>query len=86
MMLDSPTFEDATGFFAGRNLETTFEALNAGLERIRSKVGETRYGQLVELSRRMRRHFEADPEDKTEDSIEGRRLIGEMERILARKK
>jgi hypothetical protein len=30
----------------------------------------------------MRVHFEADPEDKTDDSLAGRQLIHEMEDLL----
>lgn len=37
---------------------------------------------LVALSDKMREHFEADPEDETEDGIKGRGCIIEMEDIL----
>ncbi len=49
---------------------------------VRKKLGEDRYAMLVSLSDRMRAHFEADPEDKTEDGLAGRALIHEMEDIL----
>ena len=82
MMLKSPKFEDDSGSFPGQNIETEFFALNEGLKAIRKKVGEDRYNALVALSDRMRAHFEADPEDKTEDGIAGRQLIVEMEDLL----
>jgi len=82
MMLESPTFIDRSGYFPGRNVETTFFELNEGLKVIRKKVGEERYEALLALSDRMRAHFEADPEDKTDDAIAGRELIHEMEDIL----
>lgn len=37
---------------------------------------------LVALPDKMRAHFEADPEDRTEDGIKGRDCIIEMEDIL----
>jgi hypothetical protein len=34
------------------------------------------------MADRMKSHFEADPEDKTEDSMAGRQLIYDMEDVL----
>jgi hypothetical protein len=82
MMLDSPTFIDRTGYLPGRNLENTFSELNEGLRLIRGKLGEERYLKLMEMSDRMRAHFEADPENETDDTIKGRALIEEMEILL----
>jgi len=82
MMLSSPTFKDKTGYFPDRDIDTTFFALNEGLKTIRKKVGEENYQAHVALSGRMRSHFEADPEDKTEDGIKGRDCIIEMEDLL----
>ncbi|MCJ2178994.1 hypothetical protein [Novosphingobium album (ex Hu et al. 2023)] len=82
MVLKSPKFEDDSGYFPGQNIDTEFFALNEGLKAIRKKVGEENYQKLVELSDRMRAHFEADPEDKTEDGIKGRDCIMDMEEII----
>jgi hypothetical protein len=82
MMLNSPTFEDTTGYFPDRNIETTFFALNEGLKAIRKKLGDERYEALVSLSDRMRALFEADPHEETGDAIAGCNLIIEMENIL----
>ena len=82
MMLKSPTFVDKTGHFPGRNLETTFCELNEGLRLIRGNLGEERYFKLMEMSDRMRAHFEADPDDKTHDSLNGREIIDEMRDLL----
>lgn len=82
MMLASPTFKDTTGYFPGRSIHTVFATLNESLTVIRKKAGEERYAALVELSDRMRAHFEADPEDKTEDGIKGRDCILDMEVLL----
>jgi hypothetical protein len=85
MMLASPTFADKSGYFPGRSVETAFHALNESLRLMRSKLGEGRYLKLREMSDRMRAHFEADPEDKTEDGLKGRDLIVEMEELLKQK-
>ncbi len=85
MMLSSPTFVDKTGYFPSQTLETTFSELNAGLRLNREKLGEERYLKLIEMSDRMRAHFEADPEDKTDDSLKGRAIIREMKDLLKQK-
>ncbi|MCJ2186776.1 hypothetical protein [Novosphingobium beihaiensis] len=82
MILHSPKFEDDSGHFPGQSIDTEFFALNEGLKSIRKKVGEENYQKLAELSEQMRVHFEADPEDKTEDGIKGRDCIMDMEDIL----
>lgn len=82
MMISSPLFRDKTGYFPDLDLETVFVELEEGLRAIRAKIGEESYGQLSELSTRMRTHFEADPEDKTEDGIKGRECIVDMKDIL----
>ena len=82
MMLSSPTFTDGTGYFPERNIDTVFRELNESLRLLRGKLGEERYLKLIEMSDRMRAHFEADPEDKTDDSLKGRQIIHEMEDLL----
>ena len=82
MMLGSPAFEDKSGYFPGMSIDSEFFALNEGLERVRPLLGEERYQALIDLSDRMRAHFEADPENKTDDTIKGRELIHEMENLL----
>lgn len=67
MMLSAPTLKDKTGYFPDRNMDMTFFALNEGLKAVRKKVGEKNY--------QMRVHFEADPEDNTEDGVKGRDCI-----------
>ncbi|MDF8334779.1 hypothetical protein [Novosphingobium cyanobacteriorum] len=84
MMLKSPTFMD--DYFVDQNIDTVFFSLNEGLKVVRKKLGEERYAALVSLSDRMRAHFEADPEDKTEDGLAGRALIHEMEDLLTKRK
>jgi hypothetical protein len=82
MMLSSPRFEDDSGYFLGKGIDTEFQALAESLNVLRPLIGEDRFSKLTEMSRRMRAHFEADPEDKTDDTLAGRDLILEMEDIL----
>ncbi|MCB2074002.1 MAG: hypothetical protein H6917_08045 [Novosphingobium sp.] len=82
MMLSAPKFVDDSGYFPDQNIDSEFFALNEGLKLIRERVGEEDYSALVELSNRMRAHFEADPEDKTGDGIKGRDCIVAMEDLL----
>lgn len=86
MMLSSPTFKDKTGYFPERSIDTEFLVLKEGLGNIRRKVGEDRYLALIALADRMRTHFEADPEDKTEDGLAGRQLILDMEDLLRQRR
>ncbi len=82
MMLGAPTFKDKTGYFPQRNIDTTFLALNEGLQVVRKNLGEEQYTALRALSDKMRALFEADLEDKTGDTQAGREIIHEMEDIL----
>ena len=82
MMLYSPTFTDKLGYFPEQNIDTEFFALKEGLKNVRKKLGEDAYLRAVEMADQMRAHFEADPEDKTDDSLAGRDLILAMEDIL----
>lgn len=80
MMLHAPTFEH--NFFEDQNVETVFYELDQALTLIQKKLGQERYEQLMSLSARMRAAFEADPEDKTGEANQGRRLIEEMQIVL----
>ncbi len=82
MMLYSPNFVDKSGRFKDQNIDTIFAALNRGLSHKRGDLGEEKYTRLMVMSARMRAHFEADPEDKTQDALKGRDLIDEMSEIL----
>lgn len=85
MMLSSPTFKDKTGYFPEQSIDTVFFALSEGLKVNEQKLGSDRYHALLALSHRMRMHFEADPEDQTDDAIAGRELIMEMQKLLTKR-
>lgn len=82
MMLSAPEFESRLPWAFEEDVDTNFYQLNEGLKAVRLQIGDEAYARLVEMSDRMRVHFEADPEDKTEDGIKGRELIDEMTDIL----
>lgn len=81
MMMSSPTFVDRTGYFP-RTIDSEFFVLKEGLKAVRKKIGEQRYAQCIEMADRMRALFEADPEDKTDDTLAGRQLIVDMQALL----
>ncbi len=85
MMLGAPKFEDKSGYLPDMNLDNIFQGLFLSLDHLRQKLGEPRHDKLVEMTVRMRAHFEADPDDVTADGIAGRELILEMEKILTGK-
>jgi len=82
MVCGVPGFSNVTGYFPDRNIDTEFYSLNEGLRRHRAKLGDDLYHKLREMSDRMRAHFDADPEDKTDDSRKARAIIFEMEDLL----
>lgn len=82
MLLSSPKFTDKTGYMPFLNLDYVFRELHEGLASNRQTLGEERYHELIRLSDRMRTHFEADPENKTGETRQGRDIIHDMEDIL----
>jgi hypothetical protein len=82
MMLSSPTFIDNSGFFASRNVDSVFLALNEALRSVQGELKEPLYLELREMSDRMRAHFEADPKDETGDTRKGQALINKMTDLL----
>ena len=82
MILGAPKFKDKTGYFPDQDIDSEFHALNEGLKALRKKLGEEAYQSAVELSQQARSHFEADPEDKTDDGIKGRDCLMDIQDIL----
>ena len=82
MLLSAPKFLDKTGYLPFLNLDYVFQQLHAGLSHNRRRLGEERYQELMRMSDQMRALFEADPEDKTGDTLKGCKIIHEMEDML----
>lgn len=83
MQLSAPTFMDKTGYLPFLNLNYEFQQLSEGLAHNRQTLGEERYQDLMHMSDRMRTLFEADPEDKTDETAAGCKIIHEMADILS---
>jgi len=82
MLLQAPKFLDNTGYHPYQNLDSVFQELLAGLDHNRATLGDERHHQLMEMSGRIRALFEADPDDKTGETLQGCKIINEMADIL----
>lgn len=82
IVLKAPQFKDKTGYFPDRNLDYVFQQLNEGLTNTRATLGDDRYRELTRMSDQMRALFEADPDDKTGETLQGCKIIQAMEDIL----
>jgi hypothetical protein len=82
LLTSAPQFLDRTGYMPFLNLDFVFQELSEGLSFNRSRMGEERCHQLMQMSDEMRRLFEADPDDKTGQTLEGCKIIHKMEDIL----
>jgi len=84
MMINWPKFIDTTGYFPGRNIDTTFYELGEGLRIIRAEIGDELYFKLKRMAEQMRPHFDADPEKKTGKALKGQKILSEMQDLLMR--
>jgi hypothetical protein len=82
MLLSAPPFKDRTGWLPFLNLEYVFLQLTEGLAQNRTRLGEQRYQVLTRMAVEIRPLFEADPENKTGETLQGRKIILQMEDIL----
>jgi hypothetical protein len=82
MVLDAPTFIDRLGVFPDRNIDSEFSTLTEGFGIVRKKLGEDRYGQLMDLAGRAKALFAADQDDDNGKTDDGRALLFEMEDVL----
>ncbi|WP_416463029.1 hypothetical protein [Sphingomonas sp. VDB2] len=82
MILGAPTFIDATGVFHDQNIDTEFHALTEGFGKVRKKLGEERYAQLIALAAQAKALFADDPNDDNGKTDEGRALLFEIEKLI----
>lgn len=82
MLGEAPTFIDKTGFYPEQNIDTRFSQLTEAFGGVRNKLGEERYERLMSLSGRVKDLFLADPHDDNGKTLEGCKLIWEMEGII----
>ena len=82
MILGAPTFKDKRGAFPTRNLESRFHQLTESLNRVRIKLGDEHYAQLLDLAMRAKKLFAADLDETGGQSDQGRTLLFDMEDLL----
>jgi hypothetical protein len=82
MVFSAPTFVDPLGNFPEREINQEFFTLQAGLDRVRSKLGEERYSAAVDLATRAKALFVADQEDTNGKTDEGREMLFQIDDIL----
>ena len=80
MLFEAPKFQRQ--IYQAGDIEMAFFELKEGLTLLRTKLGEDRYASLVDMADQARTLFEADPEDETGETIEGRKLVIQMEKTL----
>ena len=78
----APKFVDDTGFFPDRSIDTEFDVLIAAFDNVRGKLGEERHAKLIDLAARTKALFLADPNDDNGKTLEGCKLIWEIEDII----
>ena len=78
----APTMIDKSGYFPERNLDSEFATLVAGFGKVRSKLGEERYAQLIALAARTKQLYADDPDYTNGKTEEGIKLVYEMEDII----
>ena len=78
----APKFTDRTGYLSGVTLDSAFHALSEGLSNVRADLDESIFHRLRLMSEQARALFEADPDDKTGETLQGRQLILQMEDVV----
>lgn len=82
MLLWAPTFIDESGWFPERTIETRFHQLTEGFGKVRKKVEEDHYAQLMNLAAQAKALFAADPDDDNGKTDQGRALLFAIEKII----
>ena len=79
---DAPKMEDRLGQFPYYNIDTRFTQLVESFGVVREKLGEERYARLVDLAARTKALYLEDPDDTNGKTMEGIKLVWEMEEII----
>jgi hypothetical protein len=82
MFLGAPTFIDGLGVFPDRNIDSEFHALTEGAKKVRKKLGEERYVQVIDLAGQAKTLFSGDPNDNNGKADRGRLLLYEIEKLI----
>lgn len=79
---DAPRMEDRLDHFSYYNIDTRFDQLVQSFGVVRKKLGEERYARLVDLAARTKALYLEDPEDTNGKTMEGIKLVWEMEEVI----
>jgi len=82
MFLGAPTFIDKSGVFPDRDIESEFHALTEGAQKVRKKLGEEGYAQMIDLAGQAKALFADDPNDDNGKTDQGRSLLYEIEKLI----
>lgn len=80
MILSAPTFHHPA--FPQRNVDSEFYQLIKSFAVVRKKLGDERYGKLVDLAARAKILFAEDQKDTNGKSTQGRALLHEIEKHI----
>lgn len=82
MMGDAPNFEDESGYFPERNIDTEFRALVEGFGMVRDKIGEEQYAKAIDIAARMKALFLDAVDEDDPRTMQGILLIHELIDII----
>jgi hypothetical protein len=82
MLLWAPTFNDGSGRFLDQGIESRFHQLTEGFGKVRKKLGEERYAQLIDLAAKAKALFADDPDDDNGKTDLGRAVLFEIEGVI----
>lgn len=82
MMGDAPNFEDESGYFPERNIDTEFRALIEGFGNVRDKIGDDQYVKALDIAARMKALFLEAVDEDDPKTREGILLIHELIDII----
>lgn len=81
MILWAPTF-DKDGDDPEYDIETEFYSLTEGFGKVRGKLGEEPYAQVMDFAAKAKALFAEDPNDENGKTDQGRDLLFEIEDII----
>jgi hypothetical protein len=82
ILVKGPRFIEKSGYFQSVSVEYVFDRLKEGLGNVRGRLGEERYQQLMQMSDQIQTLFEADPDDKTGETLQGCKINHQIEDTL----
>lgn len=82
MMGDAPKFQDDTGYFPRKSIDSEFYALVEGFGKVRDKIGEDKYAAAIDIAARMKAIFLEAADENDPKTMQGIYLIHELIDII----